>query len=78
MHRDRVLPGACADEQERLQWQNDPQYAGVLQQRVQAGMLSMPGVTLELLKTMYTAANHFVQSKVFLYFTQGECAPGIE
>eukprot|EP00667_Euglena_gracilis_P009600 EG_transcript_9755 len=56
------------EAKEQEQWQNNSKFAGVLRQRSQKGMLTIPGVTPDFLRHLLAAAAAFYRGKGYLYF----------
>mmetsp|Transcript_53293 Transcript_53293/g.95116 ORF Transcript_53293/g.95116 Transcript_53293/m.95116 type:complete len:864 (-) Transcript_53293:1743-4334(-) len=53
---------------EREQWEGNAKFAGVLRQRQQKGLSTIPGVTCDFLRHLLAAAALFWRSKPYIYF----------
>eukprot|EP01006_Ploeotia_vitrea_P032475 TRINITY_DN64665_c0_g1_i1.p1 TRINITY_DN64665_c0_g1~~TRINITY_DN64665_c0_g1_i1.p1 ORF type:complete len:1177 (-),score=115.09 TRINITY_DN64665_c0_g1_i1:266-3796(-) len=58
------------EDKEMEQWKDNPKFAGVLRQRAQKGLMSVPGGTGYFFKYLLSAAAHFYRSKAYLYYTK--------
>jgi hypothetical protein len=70
---------ASFDAREREQWKDNPKFSGVLRQRSQPGLMSIPGNTLLFARHLLFAAARFYRSKAYIYFAGpvGISIPGI-
>jgi len=62
------------EETERQQWSGSAdgeKFAGVLQQRRQKPLMSVPGVTPSFLEALLSAAASFLRTRAYLYYTRG-------